>query len=167
MSRGIPILFFNSFYEGLNIPHISMDDIQAGKIATEYLIQKGHTRIAGVFKTDDGQGRRRYLGYLKALGHAGIEVDESRICWIDTLEIKDFSRIVEKLKNRLRGCTACVCYNDEVAHELTRRMLQNGKKIPEDLSVVGIDNSDLARLNPVPIPLWDILWKHWEPVLQK
>ena len=78
-------------------------------------------------------------------------MDESRICWIDTLEIKDFSRIVEKLKNRLRGCTACVCYNDEVAHELTRRMLQNGKKIPEDLSVVGIDNSDLARLNPVPL----------------
>lgn len=151
MSRGIPILFFNSFYEGLNIPHISMNDVQAGKTATEYLIQKGHTRIAGVFKTDDGQGRRRYLGYLKALGHAGIELDESRICWIDTLEMKDFSRIVEKVKNRLRGCTACVCYNDEIAHELTRRMLQNGKKIPEDLSVVGIDNSDLARLNAVPL----------------
>lgn len=50
MSRGIPILFFNSFYEGLNIPHISMNDVQAGKTATEYLIQKGHTRIAGVFK---------------------------------------------------------------------------------------------------------------------
>lgn len=150
-ARGIPILFFNSFYEELDIPHISMNDVSAGKMATEYLIDKGHTRIAGIFKTDDGQGRRRYLGYVKALSHAGIQMDESRICWIDTLELKDFSRIFQKLENRLEGCTACVCYNDEVAHELTRRYLQQNKQIPEDLSVIGIDNSDLARLNSVPI----------------
>lgn len=72
-----------------------MNDVQAGRAATEYLIENGHTRIGGIFKTDDGQGRRRYLGYLKALGHAGIEVEESRVTWIDTLEMKDFSRIME------------------------------------------------------------------------
>ena len=151
LARGIPILFFNSFYENLDIPHISMNDVQAGRAATEYLIEKGHTRIGGIFKTDDGQGRRRYLGYLKALGHAGIEVEESRVTWIDTLEMKDFSRIMEKLKYRLSGCTACVCYNDEVAHELTRCLLKTGKKIPEDISIIGIDNSELAKLNPVPL----------------
>lgn len=150
-SRGIPILFFNSFYEALDIPHVSMNDVEAGRIAANYLVEKGHTKIAGIFKTDDGQGPRRYMGYLKALSHAGIEVDESRICWIDTLEMRDFSRILEKLQGRLEGCTACVCYNDEVAHELTRRFQQKGKRIPEDLSVVGIDNSELARLNLVPI----------------
>ena len=71
--------------------------------------------------------------------------------WIDTQEMKDFSRIMEKLKYRLSGCTACVCYNDEVAHELTRCLLKTGKKIPEDISIIGIDNSELAKLNPVPL----------------
>ncbi|WP_274422406.1 GntR family transcriptional regulator [Blautia sp. XA-2221] len=151
LSRGIPILFFNSFYENLDIPHISMNDVQAGRTATEYLIEKGHTRIGGIFKADDGQGRRRYLGYLKALGHAGIEVNESRVTWVDTLEMKDFSRIMEKIQYRLSGCTACVCYNDEVAYELTRRFLKTGKRIPEDISIIGIDNSELAKLNPVPL----------------
>lgn len=40
LARGIPILFFNSFYENLDIPHISMNDVQAGRAATEYLIEK-------------------------------------------------------------------------------------------------------------------------------
>lgn len=149
--RGIPILFFHSFYEGLDIPHISMDDEQAGQTATEYLISCGHTRIACIFKADDGQGRRRYQGYVRALIKAGLEVDEKHICWIDTLETRDFSGIEEKMIRRLEGCTACVCYNDEVAHTLTKFLVERGYRIPDDLSLVSIDNSELAKLNIVPL----------------
>lgn len=149
--RGIPILFFHSFYEGLDIPHISMDDVQAGQAATEYLISCGHKRIASIFKADDGQGRRRYQGYVRALIDAGLEVDERHICWIDTLEKQDFSGIEEKVSERLEGCTACVCYNDEVAHTLTKFLQERRIRIPEDLSLVSIDNSELAKLNTVPL----------------
>ena len=62
--KGIPILFFNSFYPELELPHVSMDDRAAGRLAAEYLIERGHTRIGGIFKSDDGQGRCRYQGYL-------------------------------------------------------------------------------------------------------
>ena len=150
-SRGIPILFFHSYYPELDIPHISMNDEMAGRTATEYLIENGHTKIAGIFKADDGQGHRRYKGYLKALLHAGIEIKEDRICWIDTRDMKSFSAVFPKVLERLKNCTAWVCYNDEVAHELTSMALAENVNIPEAFSLTSIDNSELARLNAVPL----------------
>lgn len=150
-SAGIPILFFHSFYPELDIPHVSMDDEQAGKMVTEYLISMGHTRIGGIFKADDGQGRRRYKGYLKALLQAGIEVREESVCWIDTQEMKEFPDVSPRIWKRLWNCTACVCYNDEVAHVLTEEAGKVNIQIPEDLSLVSFDNSELARLNAVPL----------------
>ena len=155
----------------LNIPHISMNDVQAGQIATEYLIERGHTKIAGIFKSDDGQGQRRYNGYLKALLLAGLEIPEEHICWMDTQDMKNFSKVHRKLSERLQGCTACVCYNDEVAHELTRFVLDSGIRIPEQLSVTSIDNSDLARLNAVPLtsvihPMEELGAKAAESIIQ-
>ena len=149
--RGIPILFFHSFYEGLDVPCIRMDDVEAGRLATEYLIRKGHRRIAGIFKLDDGQGRRRYQGYLKALRENGIALREDCVCWVDTLELRHFPVMKPKLERRLRDCSACVCYNDEVAHELTSFLEEEGREIPKALSVISIDNSELANLNSIPL----------------
>ena len=148
---GIPILFFHSFYPELDMPHISMNDEQAGRIATEYLIAHGHKKIAGIFKSDDGQGQRRYMGFVKALLHADLPIPERNICWVDTQDMKKFERIYQKLSERLSGCTACVCYNDEVAHELTEYVLAKGIQVPEQMSIISIDNSELARLNAVPL----------------
>lgn len=150
-SRGIPILFFHSYYPELDISHISMNDEMAGRTATEYLIKHGHTKIAGIFKSDDGQGHRRYKGYLKALLHAGIEIKEDRICWIDTGDVKNFSDILPKVRRRIAECTACVCYNDEVAHELTELQLSGQVVFPEEFSLTSVDNSELARLNSIPL----------------
>lgn len=150
-ARGIPILFFHSYYQELDIPHISMNDEMAGRMATEYLIENGHTKIAGIFKADDGQGHRRYKGYLKALLHGGIEIKEDRICWIDTRDVKNFQTVFPKVMDRLKGCSACVCYNDEVAHALTEFAIASQVNIPEAFSLASVDNSELARLNAVPL----------------
>lgn len=147
--RGIPILFFNSYYPELAIPHVSMDDTEAGQAAADYLIGQGHTAIGCIFKNDDGQGRRRYKGYLKALIAAGIEVCESRVCWIDTHELEHFGEAFPRICKRLEGCTACVCYNDEVAHMVSVEYAKCGVQIPDGISLVSFDNSELARLNAV------------------
>lgn len=148
-ARGIPILFFHSFYPELDIPHVCIRDDQAGRLAAEHLIEMGHTKIGGIFKADDGQGRRRYRGYVEALLHAGIEVKEGRVCWIDTQEARDFPELGPRIWQRLADCSACVCYNDEVAHVLTEAAQRRGISVPEELSIVGIDNSDFARMNNV------------------
>ena len=128
-----------------------MNDVEAGRIATEYLIRQGHTKIAGIFKLDDGQGLRRYQGYLQALKEAGRPVRESRVTWIDTEEQQHLGGSRERILRRLKGCSACVCYNDEVAHALTEICQEEGIRIPEDLSITGVDNSEMAGLNAVPL----------------
>jgi Transcriptional regulators len=148
--KGIPIIFLNSYYEELDEPHVCMDDKLAGKMATEYLMQCGHEKIAGIFKSDDGQGRLRYLGYTEALRAGDIKVKAERISWIDTEDMRgslaDFARVLKRIK----GCTACVCYNDEVANKLVAICVEKGIKIPEELSIIGIDNSELAGLCEIP-----------------
>lgn len=148
-SRGIPILFFHSFYPELSVPHVVVNDSMAGQIATEYLLRKGHGKIAGIFKVDDGQGMERYKGYLKALMQADIPVDSSRVIWIDTETQRNLMEVSSWILKRMEGCTACVCYNDDVAHSLTAILQKNCVRIPEDMSLVSIDNSELASLNSV------------------
>lgn len=58
-------------------------------MATKYLIQCGHREIAAIFKADDGQGHRRYAGYIEALMEADIRIEDKRIVWIDTEDVRN------------------------------------------------------------------------------
>lgn len=156
--RKIPILFMNSFYQLLPFPHVSMNDKEAGKTATNYLIGKGHKKITGIFKLDDGQGLLRYAGFAEALSEAGIDCDESKIIWVDTEDVKNLSVLREKIRARLEGCTAVVTYNDEVAFGLLKVLKKEKIRVPEDLSIASIDDSELAvlgnvKLTSVPYPM--------------
>lgn len=148
---GIPVLFVNSFYENLTIPHVSLDDEKAGYIATKHLLECGHTRIAGIFKADDGQGRMRYAGYTKALMEHSHKIKNRQILWIDSEDIREMELVSERILKRLNGCTACVCYNDEIASKLIQILQSADLQVPDQISVIGIDNSSLARFCEVPI----------------
>ena len=147
--RKIPIIFINSYYPGLAIPHVSLNDRMAGEKAVEYLIERGPCKIGGIFKLDDGQGHMRYAGYLDALQKAGIEIDDSRIVWIDTAMMQRLGEYRNLLIGRLGGCTAAVCYNDQIAFEAASILNSVDIRMPEDISFVSIDDSELALLGDV------------------
>ena len=147
---GVPILFINSFYPELDIPHISLDDREAGRMVTQHLLDCGHMNIAGIFKGDDGQGHQRYAGYVDALMEADIKVKGKQVIWIDSDEIEEMRDDCGRVLKRIKGCTACVCYNDEVANKMVGICMDQGIRIPEDLSIIGIDDSDLSRFCEIP-----------------
>lgn len=149
--RGIPIVFLNSYYRDLEAIHVSMDDVMAGRLVTEHLIQCGHRKIGGIFKSDDGQGHSRYKGYIDALMEEDIKVKGERISWMDTVDLHRMNQDMSRYLSRLMDCTACVCYNDEVANKLVGICKEAGILVPEQLSIVGIDNSDLAGYCEVPL----------------
>lgn len=149
--RRIPILFINSYYPQLKIPHVSINDRMAGWKMTRYMISRGHKRIGGIFKLDDGQGRLRYSGYIDAMLDAGLEVDDGRILWVDTEDVKHLEKLTEKILDRFKDCTGVFCYNDEVAFGLLDVFKKAGIKVPADISVVGVDDSELAVLGEVGI----------------
>ncbi len=148
---GIPVLFINSFYSELDIPHVSLNDRKAGYIAAKHLLDCGHTRVGGIFKADDGQGHLRYAGYTDALMERDIKVRGSKIIWMDSEEIRDMEEEAERILKRLKGCTGCVCYNDEIANHLVGILEKAGLRVPRDISIVGIDNSSLAQFCSVPL----------------
>lgn len=151
MSKGIPVLFINSYYPGLDAPHVSLNDKLVGKMVTNHLLRCGHRNIAAIFKADDGQGHRRYAGYMEALIEADIKIRGSQVVWIDTDGVRHMREDAGWILRRIRGCSACVCYNDEVASSLVAVCLEQGIKVPEELSVIGIDDSDLATYCEVPL----------------
>lgn len=149
--KRIPILFINTFYPEIDAPHVSLNDVEAAKKAVNYLIEKGHTEIGAVMKLDDGQGRLRYLGYIQALEAAGLTVSDSRMVWIDTDDFQQLSLCMDKILSRVEKCTALFCYNDQVAFQLVRLLKERDIEVPDKLSLIGMDDSDLARMCEVPI----------------
>ena len=187
MEQGIPVIFINSYYPELKAPHVSLDDktyeeypglnvgfdfYQGGLLATRYLIQCGHREIAAIFKADDGQGHRRYAGYIEALMEADIRIEDKRIVWIDTEDVRNRNMREESswILRRIQGCTACVCYNDEVASNLAATCLEQKIKVPDKMSIIGIDDSDLANYCEVPLasvknPIRELAKKAAEEIL--
>ena len=151
MERKVPFLFINTFYPELDVPHVSLNDVAAARKAVNYLIEKGHHDIGAILKLDDGQGRQRYLGYLLAMEEAGYPVTDSRMVWIDTDESKQLAYCTDKILNRVEACSALFCYNDQIAFQLIRMLAARGIRVPEDVSVISMDDSDLALHSEVSI----------------
>lgn len=151
INRGIPAVFFNSYYPEVDLPHVSLDDFQVGFQVAQYLIDAGHKDIAGIFKSDDRQGHLRYSGYVNCLTKAGISIKDENILWIDTEDLMHLSSEGKRVLRRLKGCSACLCYNDQVASEVEVICSKQDIKIPEELSLISVDNSEIAVRCEVPL----------------
>ena len=156
--RGVPSVFLYAPPNGLEgAVCISDDDRGGGYLLTRYLIGLGHDRIGGIFKADDRQGTERYLGYAEALRDAGITLDESCLRWFNSEDRLDLLNtgnpwfLHRYLERYLGGCSAVLCYNDEIAYQLIRLLLSAGQRVPEDVSVVSFDHSYYSDNSPIPI----------------
>lgn len=145
--RGIPLLFINTHYPDSDIPYISLDDRKGGYIATKHLIEMGHEKIAYIGKMDNYSGHLRFAGYVDALREAGLPVDESHILWYHSTDANSWLTppLSTFLVHKLTGCTAVFCYNDQIAYSLLEILRQVGINTPEDMSVVGYDDSNFSR----------------------
>lgn len=145
--RGIPYLMINEKYRELECPCLKVDDESGGYMAAKHMLEKGHTSIAGFFKRDDLQGVNRLKGFLRAHREAGISPAPERVITYTTEQKADLplKRAVEMLRLPAEGRpTAMVGYNDELAVLLMQAASRCGLRIPEDVSIVGFDDSSLA-----------------------
>ncbi|WP_082232999.1 GntR family transcriptional regulator [Halobacillus massiliensis] len=147
----IPYIMINAYYEALEPISVVVDDEKGAFMQTEHLIKQGHRDIVGFFKTDDMQGTLRMKGYLKAHRVHKIPLNPKLITTYQTDEKN--SKPLEKLKQLLTNTedkpTAIVCYNDELAIMLINVLREMNLKVPQDISIVGFDNSFFAELSEV------------------
>lgn len=154
----IPIVFFQGSYGSLShIPAVTGDNYAGGCRLAQYLMEKGHRSIGGIFKSGDIQGIERCSGAVCALRDAGLPLPDHRICWYDTdqrqqiVDERNTDLLAQFLARRLSGVTGIICYNDEIAFHLIQVLLAQGKRVPRDVAVVSFDNSYYSQICPVPI----------------
>lgn len=142
----IPMVFINGCYEGSNDSYVMMDDVRSGELLVQLLIERGHTQIGGIFKSDDMQGVKRYEGVMLGMRKNGGHIKDDSVLWYTTEDFQYyFSGAMDKLiLSRIDGATAVVCYNDEIAAKLIDVLRRANKRVPEDVSVVGFDDSVFA-----------------------
>lgn len=146
----IPYIMINAFYDELEPLCLVMDDEKGGFIQTEHLIELGHKQIVGFFKTDDIQGVKRMKGYIKAHRKHQIPINPNYIITYNSEE--KHSKPVEELTKLLSNdeCpTGLVCYNDELTLFLLDVIREKKLHVPNDISIVGYDDSFLAQASEV------------------
>lgn len=157
LNEKFPVILIDSRYDDVDLPYVALDDREGGYIATRHLLEKGHRNIIHLGKLDDRQGILRYQGYLKALREFQVEFKETNVIWHTNEETLTafFERNQERILKCLNECTAIFCYNDLIAIPLVEFLQNNQFRIPEDVSIVGYDDSPLLSQN---IPLTAIVY---------
>ncbi len=151
--KGVPVLFIHG-YLSQEDDYVVVDDEDAAYKATKYLIERGHRKISGVFKSDDIQGVRRYAGMMRALMEESIEVDEDGILWLATQDqnyILKNKQVLAQWFDRLLNSTATICYNDDLAIVLADILFEKGVDIPTQHSIISFDNTPFGEAYRVPI----------------
>lgn len=144
--QDIPFIMINAYYEELDVPFLCLDDVQSSYLATKELISKGHTQIGLISKTDDLQGKYRMKGYIKALGEAKVRFQpELLLSYTTETKLDLYTNLKKFLQENKDTLTALVCYNDEVGLEVANVCRQIKISIPEQLSIIGQDNSYIAK----------------------
>jgi DNA-binding LacI/PurR family transcriptional regulator len=143
----------------LAIDSVSMDNRQAGYLATRHLIDLGHRRIGYISGITPTVSRRdRLQGYYQALSEMGIAVKESFVArgaptlGSDDANASEHGRLAAHgLLGLDQGPTALVALNDMQALGACVAVRERGGLVPRDVSVVGIDDIVLASLVDPPL----------------
>jgi GntR family transcriptional regulator of arabinose operon len=146
--RPTPLIMLNASYEELDLPVVALNDEVAGKMATEHLIELGHTNIGIITKSDDLQGKNRFKGYLKALYDAKLSFYNDFILRFDTETKENIPFLIHDMLQLENLPTAFICYNDEIAVKLIKGIHAKGLKVPDDISVVSHDDSFYSTTLP-------------------
>jgi GntR family transcriptional regulator of arabinose operon len=149
--HNIPYVFIHGVYQQLeNKPQIVLNDVNGMYMAVKYLIGLGHKSIAGIFKADDVQGIERHKGYARALAENGLQYDPDKVIWFHTEDrnTKPYSAI-HNIISTGKSIDGIVCYNDQVAYGIFEKLTELKISIPEDISLVGFDDSYYATSCPV------------------
>lgn len=143
LSRNIPYLMIDRAYN-VPGPYLVVDEYRGGQIAAEHLTGLGHRRIAMVQMADFQESVPRQQGFEAILKEASCP---------PLTVIPCDGELAQTLLPRIReeGLTALFCFNDEVAVDCLRILREAGVRVPEEISVVGYDDSLIAAAAVPPL----------------
>jgi DNA-binding LacI/PurR family transcriptional regulator len=132
-------------------PSVSSDDLRASYDAITYLLDLGHKRIAILTgRLVAPWAQERLEGYRRALREANLDVDD-RLVFTAGSTIEDGVKCGLQILNENCNATAVQAVNDLVAIGCANAFLQQGVRIPQDMSLVGFGNIRVSEHFRVPL----------------
>jgi DNA-binding LacI/PurR family transcriptional regulator len=140
----VPIVLVNNQHPGAFVHSVTIANVEGSRAAANHLIELGHRRIAYLGDQFGSQSNNeRFAGYRQALNAAGLTYLPELIVHGDG-KPEEAMHAMEKLLALSTPPTAVCCYNDMSALGALRVIHASGRRVPEDISVVGFDDLFLA-----------------------
>lgn len=134
------VLVFNGISDKVVCDHVYYNFNRIGYQAAEYLIKKGHRKIGMV--GSEGKYNQRFLGMCRALDDYQVPLYERYI--IPTKE--ELADRLDELVKANDLPTAFICRSDHLAFRLIKYLHEHGLSVPDDVSVIGSGNTDMAQI---------------------
>ena len=142
-SQGMPVVMFDRVTNDIFCDKVIIDDKTAAQDAVNFLIYKGMRKI-GLITTVDyvSVGKLRTEGYLHALRQNNIILDEKLI-----LKIEDIENCTSEIENFIKenDIDSVFAVNELFAVTAIKASNQMGKKVPEDISVIGFTDGIISK----------------------
>jgi LacI family transcriptional regulator len=157
--RRIPFVLIDRFFPDFDFPSVHVDDLQVGRIATEYLIRNGHRSIAHLYGPGFSPATLRKRGFEEAMRDAGLPLEQH---WIlpGRFDVGSAVESAQKLITSRPRPTAIFAGNDQMAVGAARACRDIGLRIPQDISIIGAGNIE-GTYHPYPF-LTTIDWPRQE-----
>lgn len=144
--RNIPLVFFDRVPPGIEVPSVTIDDYKGGFMATEHLIQAGYKRIVHINQYRNiNVFEERLRGYLNALRKYEIPIEEELIMKGD-FSLEFGKQCVRNLIDNNINFDAVFTLEDFTAMGVMLELKAHGKRIPEDVGLVGFANEAFTSL---------------------
>jgi len=145
----IPVVVIDNSSSDKTIPSVIIDNFNAVRDSVDYLVNLGHRRIAFMTGLEDSNvGKDRRAGYEAGLMKNNIQFDKS-LEYRGNFTFKSGLHGTEYLLSLPQAPTAVLCANDSMALGSLRQLTGEGIKVPEQMSVLGFDDIDVAaQINP-------------------
>lgn len=161
-TSSVPVVLCATADNQKSIPSVDIDHARAAYDAVKALLDRGHTKIAMISGTleDPTNGYDRYQGYKRAMEEAGIPLRDEYVR-VGNYRYDSGLEAAKYFLSLDDRPTAVFAANDEMAIGAIHTIQDNGLRVPEDLSVISIDNIRMAsmvrpQLTTVAQPMYDI-----------
>ncbi|MCM3702152.1 LacI family DNA-binding transcriptional regulator [Paenibacillus macerans] len=147
--------------------NVALDYERVGEDITEYLIAKGHRKIAFVKGSKTSVGTSyRYKGYLRTLKRFQLTLDKELIFEARGSDYDHGYGVTEKIIDKIAsGQVDAIFYaTDDLAVGGLQKLLENGIAVPEDVSIVGYNNYPISRMVTPPITTVDL---HQQKIMRR
>ncbi|MFJ6280874.1 MULTISPECIES: LacI family DNA-binding transcriptional regulator [Arthrobacter] len=144
----VPMVLLGERIFSGNCDHVTMQNVEGARAATEHLLDTGRRRIAVVGAHEGeviGSAGLRLKGYREALEARGIQYDDELVAYVGTWHRANGAEAMHDLLDRGVEFDAVFGFNDTLAQGAMRVLQEAGRRIPSDVAVIGFDDLDETR----------------------